>query len=87
MNALIILDISLTDIKDGTEIGRGTSMPLSTLSSLESGSSISFSGKEIEIMEEIRKEAVAEMKNVATIEKSSSAISFIVSQFLAKFGC
>jgi hypothetical protein len=38
---------------------------------LESGSSISFSGKEIEIMEEIQREAVAAFKQAAVDEKSN----------------
>ena len=34
---------------DGKEIGRGSGLPLSTLTSIESGSILSFSGKDIEI--------------------------------------
>ena len=38
---------------DGKEIGRGSSLPLSKLASVENGSVISFGGKDIEIMDEI----------------------------------
>ena len=38
---------------DGKEIGRGSSLPISKLSCIENGSSLSFGGKEIEIMDEI----------------------------------
>ena len=38
---------------DGKEIGRGSSLPISKLSGIENGSSLSFGGKEIEIMDEI----------------------------------
>lgn len=41
------------------------------LATLESGSSVSFSGKDIEIMEEIRKETVSAMKKAAVVEKGS----------------
>jgi len=58
--------------QDGTEIGRGTSLPLSSLTALESGSTISFSGKEIEIMEEVQPEAIQAFKQAATVEKSKS---------------
>ena len=52
-------------------------MPFSTLSSLESGASLSFSGKEIEIMEEIAKEAVTEFKKAAVAEKSKRYLTKI----------
>ena len=78
---LILLKLALLqhfiNFQDGTEIGRGTSLPLSSLTALESGSSISFSGKEIEIMEEVQPEAIQAFKQAATVEKSKSFFSVL----------
>lgn len=47
------LAILLDKDNNGKEICRGSSLPISKLSSIENGSVISFGGKEIEIMDEI----------------------------------
>ena len=44
------------DATDGKEIGRGSGLPMSMLTSVEAGSVVSFSGKDIEVMEEITEE-------------------------------
>ena len=57
-DALLVIKVNerlaiLRDAENGKEISRGSSLPMSKICHVENGSTISFGGKEIEIMDEI----------------------------------